>query len=141
MVTAGRSTGNVHGMAEVMAYAITASASISFVAVPAGAFMRQGGTTAARVRPVVVLDRMAAATGGALVEIDDVESLAASLVRTVNRLHKAYVLGFQPVARDGKAHLLSVRVKRAGVRVRAKAGYVAGAGSGERPEQGGVRHQ
>ena len=125
MVTDGRATGNVHGMAYVMGHAIAASVLINIVAVPTGMFLPQDGMTAARVRPPALLEEMAGATGGAYAEIGSVGDVAPYLVRSISRLHQMYVLGFPPVVLDGLSHGLGVRVKRAGVRVRAKTGYVA----------------
>ena len=101
MVTDGRATGNVHGMAYVMGHAIAASVSINIVAVPTGMFLPQGGTAAARVRPSAWLEEMAGATGGAYAEIGSVGDVAPYLVRSISRLHQVYVLGFPPVVSGG----------------------------------------
>ena len=125
MVTEGRSTGNVHGMAEVTTRALFANVSINVIAVPTGMFLRQDEQTYARVRPSVLLEQMAVATGGAYAELGSIQDVAPFLVRGISRLHALYTIGFPPVARDGRTHGIAVRVKRPGVTVRAKAGDVA----------------
>jgi VWFA-related protein len=115
VVTDGRATGNVHGMDEVTSRAVAAGISINIVAVPTGMMMRQGGMLAARVRPTSALAQMATATGGAYTEIEAVDQLPDTLVRTMSRLHWQYAIGFQPTAFDGLSHSLEVRVKRTGV--------------------------
>jgi hypothetical protein len=40
-------------------------------------------------------------------------------------LHSQYVIGFSPEARDGKVHKLELRVKRPGMKTRARKSYVA----------------
>jgi hypothetical protein len=52
-------------------------------------------------------------------------TVAVMLVRGISRLHELYTIGFPPVAWDGRTHGIAVRVKRPGVTVRARAGYVA----------------
>jgi VWFA-related protein len=125
MITDGRATGNVLGMAEVTTHAIVANVSINVIGVPTGVLLRQNESTLARVRPTVLLEQMAADTGGAYAELRAPGDVARFLVRAVSRLHELYTLGFPPVARDGRMHGIAVRVKRAGVTVRARAGYVA----------------
>jgi hypothetical protein len=125
MVTDGRSTGNVHGMAEVTNHAVFADVSINVIGAPTGMFLRQDESTYARVRPTVLLEQMAGATGGAYAEVRGPGDVAPFLVRGISRLHELYTLGFPPVAWDGRTHGIAVRVKRPGVTVRAKAGYVA----------------
>ena len=130
MVTDGRSTGNVHGMAELTTHALLADVSINVIAAPTGMFLRQDETTYARVRPTVLLEQRAGAAGGAYAELRGSEDVAPFLVRGISRLHELYTIGFPPVARDGRTHGIAVRVKRPGVTVRAKTGYVA-----DRPPQ------
>ena len=126
MVTDGRATGNVHGMGDVTGHAIAADVAVCIVAVPTGMFLKQDKTTAARVRPYVLLEQMAGATGGSYSELRTFEDLKPLLARSISRLHELYTIGFPPVALDGRSHDLVVRVKRPGAKVRAKAGYVAG---------------
>ena len=130
MVTDGRSTGNVHGMAEVTTHALLADVSINVIAAPTGMFLRQDETTYARVRPTVLLEQRAGAAGGAYAELRGSEDVAPFLVRGISRLHELYTIGFPPMAWDGRTHGIAVRVKRPGVTVRAKTGYVA-----DRPPQ------
>ena len=125
MVTDGRATGNVFGMAEVTTHALFANVSINVIAAPTGMFLRQDEKTYARVRPTVLLEQMAGTTGGVYAEVRGVGNVEPFLMRGLSRLHELYTLGFPPMAWDGRTHGIAVRVKRPGVTVRAKAGYVA----------------
>jgi VWFA-related protein len=70
-------------------------------------------------------DRLAAETGGIATTVKPGENLTSKFRRMVQDFRSSYVLYFTPkgVERSG-AHSLEVRVKRPGVEVRARRGYV-----------------
>ena len=70
------------------------------------------------------LRTLAEATDG--LAIVDSNNLAAGLKRVVDDLSSYYLIGYYSSGKlDGKFHPISVRVKRPGVRVRARRGYMA----------------
>ena len=70
------------------------------------------------------LRTLAEATDG--LAIVDSNNLAGGLKRVVDDLSSYYLIGYYSTGRlDGKFHQISVRVKRPGVRVRARRGYLA----------------
>jgi len=87
------------------------------------------GTRQVRTKPDSGLKRLAEETGGGYFELDKSDELGATFTRVAQELHSQYVLGFTPTALDGKVHRLGVRVKRAGLAVRARRSYVASADS------------
>ena len=84
-------------------------------------------TTAAPASPTVgaLSERIAGETGGLVTLVKPGESLSSKFRRMLQEFRSSYVLYFTPrgVERSG-AHTLEVRVKRAGVAVRARRGYV-----------------
>src|SRR5262245_15130381 len=69
------------------------------------------------------LRNLASATDGTAIMTNDV---SGALRRVVDDLSSYYLLGYYSSGRlDGKFHSISVRVKRPGVRVRARRGYLA----------------
>jgi VWFA-related protein len=76
-------------------------------------------------RAGAVLGRLAKETGGFLLE--NTNDLAAGVARMQQDRTTYYLLGYQPTntAADGKFRRVSVKVKRPGVTVRARPGYVA----------------
>jgi Ca-activated chloride channel family protein len=71
------------------------------------------------------LEKIAKETGGGFFELDKVESLSATFARVADELHRQYALGFEPTKLDGKSHKLEVKVKRSGMKVRARRSYIA----------------
>ena len=70
------------------------------------------------------LRTLAEATDG--LAIVDSNDLAGGLRRVVNDLSSYYLLGYYSSGKlDGKFHSIKVRVKRPGVQVRARRGYLA----------------
>ena len=85
-----------------------------------------GGTNAFGVqRPDPGLPTLAGETGGGYFELRNADDLAGTFSRVAEELHRQYALGFEPEKLDGKTHRLEVRVKKPGVRVRARKHYVA----------------
>lgn len=82
-----------------------------------------------RIRPPDEgLRRVAEETGGGYVEVSDAAKLGEAFTRVVEELHRQYRLGFDPPARDGKVHKITVKVKQQGMTVRARQSYVAPGG-------------
>jgi Ca-activated chloride channel family protein len=98
---------------EVMVYAIGL----------AGETLTYGRLT--RTRPDPSLKKLAGETGGGYFELSRTDQLSSTFTRVALELHSQYLLGFQQVARDGKLHLLEVRVKKPGMTARARKSYVA----------------
>jgi VWFA-related protein len=73
------------------------------------------------------LEKLAEATGGAVVEIESTRDLSRTLVAILDEFRQRYVVSFSPrgVARPGW-HTLQVRVKGRQTTVKARSGYFAG---------------
>jgi VWFA-related protein len=81
------------------------------------------GLTANRQTGVNTLRTMAEVTDGLAITEQDIE---AGLQRVFDDLSSYYLVGYySPSKADGKYHRITVRVKRPGVQVRARAGYLA----------------
>jgi Ca-activated chloride channel homolog len=78
-----------------------------------------------RTRPDRSLKTLAEQTGGGYFELMRADQMTSTFTRVARELHSQYMLGFSPEARDGKEHKLDVRVKKAGMVVRARKSYVA----------------
>jgi len=78
-----------------------------------------------RTRPDRSLRKIADETGGGYFELDHRDQLTTTFTRVSEELHSQYVLGFTPETRDGKVHKLELRVKRPGMKARARKSYVA----------------
>jgi Ca-activated chloride channel family protein len=86
-----------------------------------GGFNRGLGNT----RPDPGLAAIADETGGGYFELRRAEDLAATFARVADELHRQYLIGFEPRALDGKMHKLEVKVRRDGMKVRARKEYHA----------------
>jgi len=75
--------------------------------------------------PDRTLARLAENTGGGYVELKLSDDINATFTQIATELHQQYLLGFVPAALDGKVHTIDVRVKRPGMRVRARRTYLA----------------
>jgi VWFA-related protein len=76
-------------------------------------------------RPDPGLPAIADETGGGYFELTRAEDLAASFARVADELHRQYLIGFEPAKLDGKMHKLEVKVKKPGMKVRARKEYHA----------------
>ena len=76
-------------------------------------------------KPDAGLPRIAAETGGGYFELIRGSDLPSTFAKVADELHRQYALGFEPAKLDGKNHRLEVKVKRPGVTVRARRGYLA----------------
>jgi Ca-activated chloride channel homolog len=64
-------------------------------------------------------------TGGGYFELSRAEELASTFARVADELHRQYLIGFEPAKLDDKMHKLEVRVKKPGMKVRARKEYFA----------------
>jgi Ca-activated chloride channel homolog len=76
-------------------------------------------------KPDAGLPRIALATGGGYFELTSANNLSATFTRVADELHRQYSLGFSPQKFDGKTHRLDVRLRRPGLKARARKTYVA----------------
>ena len=83
------------------------------------------GVQRVRSRPDRSLRRIADETGGGSFELQKTDLLASTFTRVAQELRSQYLLAFVPEMLDGKVHKLEVRVKRAGVSIRARKSYLA----------------
>ena len=126
LVTDGRATGNRLTPEEAAFRAAAAGVAVSVVGEDWEMTIRQDANTGVRVRPGVALERMANATGGLyLPDRANPPAPGPILERLLEDLHARYTLGFTPPVRDGKLHELDVRVKRPGLKLRARRLYTA----------------
>jgi len=68
---------------------------------------------------------LAKKSGASHQRLGNYNELQAAFRSIADELHLQYVLGFVPSFADGKSHDIEVKVKRSGVTVRARKGYVA----------------
>jgi len=89
------------------------------------------GVTAADARRSPPLSELADATGGQILHVKSSAELAATLKGILNEFRSRYILAYNPTGIVlGGFHTLDVRVKRRGLTVKARPGYIGvGAGS------------
>jgi len=73
------------------------------------------------------LPTIAAETGGGYFDLRRAEDLVATFGRVADELHRQYAIGFEPAKLDDKTHKLEVKVKKPGMKVRARKHYRAAA--------------
>jgi VWFA-related protein len=76
-------------------------------------------------RPDPGLPAIAEETGGGYFELRRAEHLAATFARVADELHRQYLIGFEPARLDDKMHKLEVKVRKQGMKVRARKEYYA----------------
>jgi len=76
-------------------------------------------------KPDEGLAKIAAETGGGYFELTRAEDLRKTFSRVADELHRQYALAFEPTKLDGKSHKLEVRLKRSGMKARARKNYIA----------------
>ena len=76
-------------------------------------------------RPDPGLPAIAADTGGGYFELRRAEDLAATFARVADELHRQYLIGFEPVKLDDKMHKIELKVRKPGMKVRARKEYLA----------------
>ncbi len=84
-----------------------------------------GGNPMGIQRPDPGLPTIAGETGGGYFELRSADDLSGTFARVAEELHRQYALGFEPEKLDGKTHKLEVKVKKPGLKVRARKHYVA----------------
>jgi Ca-activated chloride channel family protein len=83
------------------------------------------GTRAGASVDVETLERLTSDTGGYVEPLREPSEISAAVARICDDLQSQYILAFEPRHLDGKHHEISVRTKDTGLRVRARAEYVA----------------
>ncbi len=76
-------------------------------------------------KPDSGLPRVALATGGGYFELTSANNVSATFTRVAQELHRQYALAFTPQTFDGKTHKLEVKVRRPGLKARARKSYLA----------------
>jgi hypothetical protein len=83
------------------------------------------GDVLASTWPDPGLGKVALDTGGGYFELGPRDDLAATFARVAEELHRQYLLGFAPPARDGKVHKIEVRLRKGDLKPRARKAYQA----------------
>ncbi len=83
------------------------------------------GQRIVKTRPSRDLRKISDETGGGYFELLKTADLAPTFTRVAQELRSQYLIGFMPVALDGKVHKLEVKVNRPGMIVRARKSYLA----------------
>jgi Ca-activated chloride channel homolog len=104
---------------DVMVYAIGLE-SRDPAAIAGGGFGAMGGS-----RPDPGLPAIAGETGGGYFELRNSADLAATFSRVADELRRQYLIGFEPQKLDGKMHKIEVRIKKGGMKARARKEYHA----------------
>ena len=71
------------------------------------------------------LPHISGETGGGYFELSRTDALASTFARVADELHRQYALGFTPPKLDGKSHKLELKVKKPGMKARARKSYIA----------------
>lgn len=71
------------------------------------------------------LPRIALATGGGYFQLSSTSNLSTTFTRVADELHRQYAIAFTPQTFDGKIHRLEVRLRKPGLKARARRTYVA----------------
>ena len=86
---------------------------------------RTTGTSCVPSKPDPELRALTQVGGGGYFELTTADSLSPTFARVAEELHRQYLLGFTAATLDNAVHRLEVRVRRAGVSVRARSEYLA----------------
>jgi Ca-activated chloride channel family protein len=90
-----------------------------------GGFGGFGGGRTIREGPDPGLPTIAAETGGGYFELTRAEDLKSTFARVADELHRQYVIGFEPAKLDDKIHKLELKLKKSGMKARARKSYRA----------------
>ena len=107
----------------VMVYAIGLSTTVLRGRSGGGIGAMTGSMTS--VRPDPGLSMVAEDTGGGYFELSRAENLATTFAEVAEELHHQYAMGFEPARLDDKMHKLEVKVKKNGMKIRARKEYFA----------------
>jgi len=107
----------------VMVYAIGLSTTVLRGRSGGGIGAMTGSMTS--IRPDPGLSMVAEDTGGGYFELSRAENLATTFTEVVEELHHQYAMGFEPARLDDKMHKLEVKVKKNGMKIRARKEYFA----------------
>jgi len=107
----------------VMVYAIGLSTTVLRGRSGGGIGAMTGSMTS--IRPDPGLSMVAEDTGGGYFELSRAENLATTFTEVVEELHHQYAMGFEPARLDDKMHKLEVKVKKNGMKIRARREYFA----------------
>jgi len=127
VLTDGEDTSSRRGRGDVLARAAADEVMIYGIGLESDYF---NGMRRVRTSPDRVVRRLAEDTGGGYYLLKETSNLNTTFTRIVQELHSQYVLGFTPSVLDGKTHLLTVNVKRPGMKARARKSYVAASETG-----------
>ena len=108
----------------VMVYAIGLQTTVLRGPSGGGGFGGMTGSMTAQ-RPDPGLAILAEDTGGGYFELTRGENLAETFARVADELHRQYAIGFEPPNLDGKMHEIELKVKRGGMKARARKEYYA----------------
>ena len=84
-----------------------------------------GGGFGGASRPDPGLPSIAGETGGGYFELRSQNDLASTFARVGDELRRQYLIGFEPQKLDDKMHKLEVKVRKGGMKVRARKEYHA----------------
>lgn len=103
---------------DVMVYAIGLESRDPSAGIGGGGF---GGGS----RPDPGLPAIAGETGGGYFELRSSAELSSTFAKVADELRRQYLIGFEPQKLDGKMHKIEVRIKKGGMKVRARKEYHA----------------
>ena len=109
---------------DVMVYAIGLASSAP-PQMPQRGFGGFGGRRGMREGPDPGLPTIAEETGGGYFELTKVGDLSSTFARVAEELHRQYVIGFEPTRLDDKVHKLELKIKKPGMKARARKSYRA----------------
>ncbi len=87
------------------------------------------GVRIVKTRPSRDLRKISDETGGGYFELLKSADLAPTFTRVAQELRSQYLIGFAPVALDGKVHKLEVKIRKPGMNARARKSYLAASSS------------
>jgi VWFA-related protein len=103
---------------DVMVYAVGLASS-------GPASFRRGGFGGGMSGPDPSLPTIAAETGGGYFELTNAVDLKSTFAQVAEELHRQYMIGFEPAKLDDKTHKLELKVKKPGMKTRARKSYRA----------------
>ena len=122
VLTDGQDSSSPTGWRDVLERAIADDVMIYSIGLEVEYF---DGVRNRRTSPDRSLRRLAEETGGGYFELQETDELGSTFTRVSQELHSQYVLGFEPLERDGETHRLEVRVGDRGMSARTRRSYVA----------------